>query len=78
MDRITLRNMRVFTHVGCTTEERRVGQHLELDVEFHMDLRKPGTTDRIGDSIDYAHSRRSRSARRMPSWAWARPPSWCA
>ena len=54
MDRITLRNMCVFTHVGCTSEERRVGQHLELDVEFHLDLRGPGGSDRIADSIDYA------------------------
>jgi dihydroneopterin aldolase len=40
--------------VGCTSEERRVGQHLELDVEFHLDLRRPGTSDRISESIDYA------------------------
>ena len=54
MDRITLRNLRVFTHVGCTSEERRVGQHLEIDVEFRLDLRKPGRSDKIHDSIDYA------------------------
>lgn len=54
VDRITLRNMRVFTHVGCTSEERRVGQHLELDLEFFLDLRRPGASDRIADSIDYA------------------------
>lgn len=54
MDRITLRNMRVFTHVGCSSEERRVGQHLELDLEFHLDLKPAGTTDRISESIDYA------------------------
>lgn len=54
MDRITLRNMRVFTHVGCTAEERRVGQHLEIDLEFRLDLRRPGASDRIADSIDYA------------------------
>ena len=54
MDCIRLRNLRFFTHVGCTAEERRVGQHLEMDVEFHLDLREAGTTDRIGASIDYA------------------------
>lgn len=56
MDRITLRNMRVFTHVGCTVDERRVGQHLEVDLEFHLDLRPAGTTDRIAESIDYARA----------------------
>ena len=54
MDRVTLRNLRLFTHVGCTAEERRVGQHLEIDIEFHLDLREAGVTDRIGASIDYA------------------------
>lgn len=53
-DRVTLRNLRVYTHVGCTAEERRVGQHLEVDIEFRLDLREAGTTDRIGASIDYA------------------------
>lgn len=54
MDVIRLRNMRLYTHVGCTSEERRVGQHLEMDLEFELDLREAGTTDRIGASIDYA------------------------
>lgn len=53
-DRVTLRNLRIYTHVGCTTEERRVGQHLELDIELRMDLREAGTTDRIAASVDYA------------------------
>ena len=54
LDKIRLRNMRVFTHVGCTAEERRVGQHLEIDLEFHLDLQPAGASDRIGLSIDYA------------------------
>ena len=54
MDRVTLRNLRIYTHIGCTAEERRVGQHLELDIEFRMDLRKAGTSDSIHESIDYA------------------------
>lgn len=54
MDRVTLRNLRIYTHVGCTSEERRVGQHLELDIEFRLDLREAATTDRIGASVDYA------------------------
>lgn len=56
VDRVTLRNLRVYTHVGCTSEERRVGQHLEVDIELHMDLREAGSTDRIGASIDYAQA----------------------
>ena len=54
MDVVRLRNLRVFTHVGCTAEERRVGQHLEMDLELRLDLREAGATDRIGASVDYA------------------------
>lgn len=56
MDRVTLKNLRIYTHVGCTTEERRVGQHLELDIEFRLDLQEAGTSDRIGASVDYAQA----------------------
>ena len=63
MDCIRLRNVRLYTHVGCTAEERRVGQHLEMDLEFHLDLHQAGKTDRIGASIDYAEAlRRVREA----------------
>lgn len=44
--------MRVYTHVGCSAEERRVGQHLEIDLEFHLDLRR--ADDHIERSVDYA------------------------
>ena len=54
MDTIRLRNIRLFTHVGCSAEERRVGQHLEMDIEFHLDLREAGSADRISSTIDYA------------------------
>jgi dihydroneopterin aldolase len=63
VDRITVRNMRFFTHVGCTSEERRVGQHIEVDVDFYLDLREAGTSDRIDATIDYAQAyRRLREA----------------
>jgi dihydroneopterin aldolase len=54
MDRVRIKNLRIYTHVGCTAEERRVGQHLEVDLEFRLDLRDAGRSDRIGASIDYA------------------------
>lgn len=53
-DTITLTGMTFFTHVGCTSEERKVGQHLELDVTLHLDLQKAGREDDIDASVDYA------------------------
>lgn len=57
MDRISLRNMRVFTHIGCTHEERRVGQHLEIDFDAYLDL--AGARDRIDATLDYAAAYRA-------------------
>ncbi|GEM_PF-6048333 len=61
MDRVSLRNMRVYTHVGCTHEERKVGQHLEMDFDAFLDVSQAG--DRIGATLDYAEAyRRIRAA----------------
>ncbi|MEA3200693.1 MAG: 7,8-dihydroneopterin aldolase/epimerase/oxygenase [Thermoplasmata archaeon] len=57
MDRVSLRNVRVFTHVGCTHEERHVGQHLEIDFDAYLDL--AGAQDRIGATLDYAAAYRA-------------------
>lgn len=57
MDRITLRNMRVFTNVGCTAQERHVGQHLEMDFDAFVDVAR--ADDRIGATLDYAAAYRA-------------------
>ncbi len=54
MDRILLKGLTFFTHAGCTAEERKVGQHLEFDVELHADLGAASREDDIRKSIDYA------------------------
>lgn len=54
LDRITLKNLTFFTHVGCTAEERKVGQHLQFDVDVYADLKAASEGDDIARSIDYA------------------------
>lgn len=54
MDKVTLAGFRLFTHIGCTPEERLVGQHLELDVVVEGDFRSAGERDDIAASVDYA------------------------
>ncbi|HLE96552.1 MAG TPA: dihydroneopterin aldolase, partial [Candidatus Thermoplasmatota archaeon] len=51
---ITLAGIRLWTHVGCTVEERKVGQHLELDLVVEGDFRAAGREDDIASSVDYA------------------------
>lgn len=53
-DRIRIVGLRTRTHIGCTDEERKVGQHLEADVTIALDTRIAGRTDDIKASLDYA------------------------
>ena len=57
MDRITLHTMRFFTHVGCTREERQVGQHIEMDFDAYMDVSR--ADDHIERTLDYAAAYRA-------------------
>lgn len=54
MDKVTLAGFRLFTHIGCTPEERLVGQHLAFDVVVEGDFRAAGERDDIALSVDYA------------------------
>lgn len=56
MDKVTLAGFRLFTHVGCTPEERLVGQHLAFDVVAEGDFRAAGERDDIALSVDYAQA----------------------
>lgn len=54
MDKVTLAGFRIFTHIGCTREERTVGQHVAFDVVVEGDFRAAGERDDITLSVDYA------------------------
>lgn len=56
MDKVSLVGMRLYTHVGCTPEERKVGQHLAFDLVIEGDLREAGERDDIELSVDYAEA----------------------
>ncbi|MBM3333689.1 dihydroneopterin aldolase [Candidatus Sumerlaeota bacterium] len=53
-DSITLHNMSFYAYHGVTPAERRVGQRFYLDVTIWLDLRRPGHTDDVRDTADYA------------------------
>jgi dihydroneopterin aldolase len=53
-DCITLHNMSFFAYHGVTKAERQVGQRFYLDVTFWLDLSRPGQTDDVRDTADYA------------------------
>lgn len=53
MDVITIRDLRVETHIGVTKEERARSQTVAINVDIETDLTRAGITDDINDTVDY-------------------------
>lgn len=54
MDKIVLKNMKFFGYHGLQAEEQLHGQVFVISIEMKVDLRKPGKTDNIFDTVDYS------------------------
>ena len=46
------------THIGVTPEERAELQEVVADITISADLRKPGRSDALEDTVDYARATR--------------------
>jgi dihydroneopterin aldolase len=53
MDSIIVKGLRVKAHVGVTEEERSASQVLVINLDLATDLRRPGMTDDLADTVDY-------------------------
>lgn len=54
VDTITLKGMHFYGYHGCLAEEQRVGQVFDVDAVLYTDLTRAGTSDDLGDTIDYS------------------------
>ena len=54
IDSIHLRGMTFFAYHGVNAFEKEQGQRFVVDVEMFRDLRRPGQTDALGDTVDYS------------------------
>lgn len=54
MDKILIRGLRVFAYHGVNAEEKEKGQPFELDITLEADLRGPGKSDCLPDTINYS------------------------
>ncbi len=52
-DRIVVRGLRLWAHVGVLPFERERGQWFELDLELGVDLAAAGRSDALADTLDY-------------------------
>lgn len=53
MDRIEITGLRAFGHHGLFPEEQQRGQTFVVDLRLECDLRVPGASDDIADTVDY-------------------------
>jgi FolB domain-containing protein len=53
MDRILIKDLVARCILGVSDEERREKQEVVINITLTADLRKPGTTDRFEDAVDY-------------------------
>lgn len=55
-DRIVVRQLRLWTHVGVLPFERERGQWFELDLELAFDLAPAGCSDDLSLTLDYSQA----------------------
>ena len=55
MDKIILNQMQFYGYHGLLPEENKLGQRFNVDLELFLDLKKPGQSDDMYDSIHYGH-----------------------
>ena len=54
-DRIILEGMQFYGFHGVNAEERALGQSYIVDLTVEMDLSGPGASDRLEETVSYAH-----------------------
>ena len=55
-DRIVVRDLRLWAHVGVLEQERQLGQWFSLDFWLAHDLQAAGRSDELADTLDYAEA----------------------
>ena len=54
MDKILVRNLKIFAYHGVNPEEKVDGQNFVLDIDAYVDISVPCVTDNVEDTVSYA------------------------
>lgn len=54
MDKILIRNLKIFAYHGVNPEEKIQGQNFILDMDVFVDISVPCKTDNVDDTVSYA------------------------
>jgi dihydroneopterin aldolase len=56
LDKIIMTGLQFFGYHGVFPEENKLGQRYQVDVELMLPLDKPGRSDRVEDTVNYAEA----------------------
>lgn len=54
MDKILVRNLKIFAYHGVNPEEKVQGQNFIMDIDAFVDISVPCKTDSVDDTVSYA------------------------
>ena len=54
MDKITIKNLKLFAYHGVNPEEKENGQTFIIDLDYYLNLARACTTDDLNDTVSYA------------------------
>lgn len=54
MDKIIIKDLKIFAYHGVNPEEKEDGQSFVLDIDLGVDISKPCRTDDVSDTVSYA------------------------
>lgn len=54
MDKILVRNLKIFAYHGVNPEEKEDGQNFVFDIDAFVDISVPCRTDDVEDTVSYA------------------------
>ncbi len=54
MDKIIIKDLKLFSYHGVNPEEKEQGQNFVLDITLWLDMAKPCMTDNVNDTVSYS------------------------
>lgn len=54
MDKIIVKNLKIFAYHGVNPEEKADGQNFVFDITAYLDLSEPCKSDNVEDTVSYA------------------------
>lgn len=54
MDKISIKNLKLFAYHGVNPEEKENGQNFFIDVDYYVNITKACRSDDVNDTVSYA------------------------